>query len=677
MGITRRAAFQSGFAAATLNAFGRGAFAAVQSKAEPLKLGVCYYPEHWSPDHWKQDATDMVARGISRVRIGEFAWTLMEPEPGRYEWAWLDRAVDTLSAARLGVVLGTPTASPPEWMVARYPEILPVAKDGRTKSFGSRRYYSFSSIFYREEATRIATAMAERYGRHPGVVGWQIDNEYGCHDTTYSYGPADLAAFRLWLRARYGSIDRLNEAWGTVVWSQQLPSFEAVNLPMSSPYDFPPDMLLDYRRFSSAQVLAFHKAQAAAIRPLSPGRFVTTNFMANFTEFDHFPVGADTDFASWDSYPLGVAAGGDDARWDRTGNPDLTGWNHDLIRGLSSRPFWVMEQQPGAVNWARYNPAPLPGMVRLWAWEAFAHGAGAVSWFRWRQGQVGPEQMHAGLNLPDGQISPGGIEAAKVAKEIVRLGPVPPCERADVALLFDYESTWMSEIQPNGIGGSDLAHAQSWYAALRGLGMDVDVLRPGSRIDGYRLIVIPTLWTFDDRTLQALKAAAGLVLIGPRSGSKTQNFSIPSNLPPGPLQDLIPMKVTQVASLRRGTTVPVQGGQIAGNAIEWREWIDTKLPSLANYADGLPAVIDGGHVRYVGCKGDATLNAAIMRAAVLKAGLQPVSLPDGVRLRRRGPYRFAFNYGGTPYQLPDKANARFVVGGPAIGPQDCAIWTER
>jgi len=207
--------------------------------------------------------------------------------------------------------------------------------------------------------------------------------------------------------------------------------------------------------------------------------------------------------------------------------------------------------------------------------------------------------------------------------------------------------------------------------------MDVDVLRPGSNIDGYRLIVIPSLWNIDDRTLQALKAASGLVLIGPRSGSKTSNLSIPGNLPPGPLQALIPMKVTQVASLRRGTTVSVRGDQIAGNAMEWREWIDTKLPSLAEYDDGLPAVIDGGHVRYVGCKGDATFNAAVMRAAVLKAGLQPVPLPDGVRLRRRGPYRFAFNYGATPYQLSDQANARFIVGGPVVGPQDCAIWMER
>ncbi|MDO6414943.1 beta-galactosidase [Sphingomonas sp. BIUV-7] len=675
---TRRQVVQAALVLAAAGQAGAKASAAMlgpDGDADALRLGCCYYPEQWDESRWKQDATDMVARGLSRVRIAEFAWTLMEPEAGRYDWGWLDRAVDTLSGAGLGVVMGTPTACPPEWMVARYPEILPVAKDGQVKGFGSRRYYSFSSLLYRRECARIAKAMADRYGRHKGVVGWQIDNEYGCHDTTYSYGAADLAGFRTWLRARYGTIARLNKAWGTVVWSQQSPSFEAIGLPTSSPYDFPPDMLLDYRRFASEQVMAFHKVQADVIRPLSPGRFITTNFMANFTEFDHYPVGQALDMASWDSYPLGVAAGKDDARWDRTGNPDLTGWNHDLVRGLNPAPFWIMEQQPGPVNWARYNPAPLPGMVRLWTWEAFAHGAGTVSYFRWRQGQVGPEQMHSGLNRPDGHISAGGEEAAQVAKEIARIGPIPKSARGDVALLFDYETVWMTEIQPNGSGQDHLVHAQSWYAALRKIGLNVDIVRAGTPVAGYKLVVVPSVWTIDEKIRAELAAANGLVVIGPRSGSKTADFAIPGDLPPGPLQSLVPVKVKQVAIARAGTGVPVTGTGITGQAMGWREWLETALPVLAHYDDGEAAVMGSARIWYVGCQGDAAFTGSLLKTASNRAGLKTYDLPDGVRLQRRGALTFALNYGPRSWTIPE-ARRRFVLGGKLVGPQQVSAWRD-
>ncbi|MBD8548560.1 beta-galactosidase [Sphingomonas sp. CFBP 8760] len=636
-------------------------------------MGVCYYPEHWPESRWPIDAAEMRARGITRVRIGEFAWTLMEPRRGRYDWGWLDRVVAVLGDAGLGVVLGTPTATPPAWLVAELPEILPVGANGQTKGFGSRRYYTFSSARYRAECVRIARAMAGRYGRHPAVVGWQIDNEYGCHDTTYSYGPVDLAGFRAWTARRYGTVERLNAAWGAVVWSQQVGSFDEVGLPVATPYDPSPAKLLDYRRYASEQVKLFHDAQVQAIRPSSPGRFVTTNFMGNFTEFDHYPIGDAIDFASWDSYPLGIAAGRDDPRWDRTGYPDITAWNHDVMRAISPAPFWIMEQQPGAVNWARYNPVPMPGMVRLWAWEAFAHGAAVVSHFRWRQGQIGQEQMHAGLNLPDGTISVGGREAAQVAREIAKVGPLPPTARGDVALVFDYQTVWMAEIQPNGAGQQHLDHVQSWYAALRGLGLDVDIVRPGADLAGYRLVVVPSVWIVDDALRSALERCPGTIVIGPRTGSKTADFAIPPTLPPGPLGKSLPVRVTQVAALRAGTAIPVVGTDLAGSAHGWREWLDTALPVLARYDDGEAAVVGSERRWYVGCRGDATFTRALMKAACVKAGLTILPLPDHVRLRRRGDLQFAFNYGPQPWNAPVDAGP-FLLGGRRVEPCSLAIW---
>lgn len=637
------------------------------------KLGVCYYPEHWPRSRWRLDAAAMKARGITYVRIAEFAWTLMEPARGRYDWAWLDEAIDALGSAGLAVVLGTPTATPPEWLARELPEILPVGADGRVKGFGSRRYYTFASARYRKEAARIARAMAQRYGRNPHVQGWQIDNEYGCHDTTYSYGPVDLAAFKDWLRKKYRTVARLNDAWGAVVWSQQVASFDAVNLPVATPYDPSPAKLLDYRRFATEQVRLFQHAQVDAIRPLSPGRFITHNFMGNFTEFDHFTVGDALDFPSWDSYPLGVAAGLDDSRWDRTGMPDVTTWNHDLMRAVNPAPFWVMEQQPGPVNWARTNPVPMPGMVRLWIWEAFAHGAATVSHFRWRQGQVGQEQMHSGLNLPDGRPSPGGLEAAQVGREIVQVGPLPPTGRGDAALVFDYETVWMTAIQPNGANQDHLAHAQSWYAALRAHGLDVDIVRPGADLSAYRLVVVPSVRVVGDALRRALESCPGLVVIGPRTGAKTADFAVPPDLPPGPLQPRLPVKVIQVATMRPDSAIPVQGGGLAGHALGWREWLESSLPVLARYPDGEAALVGSDKIWYVGCTGDRDFTRSLMKAALNAASLRGSALPDTVRLRRRGDVQFAFNYGEKAWRAPASAS-QFLLGGPEIGPYSLAAW---
>ena len=676
--ISRRHLLMVGSAAAvTMLPNHSAAHPATGDTSHKPRLAVCYYPEQWPESWWSLDARDMVQRGISRVRIGEFAWTLMEPEPNTFNWGWLDRAIDTLAKAGLEVILGTPTATPPKWLVDAYPEILPVGADGRTRGFGSRRYYTFSSLRYRAECVRIATALAERYGNHPGVAGWQIDNEFGCHDTTLSYGPVDLAAFRKWLAARYQTVDQLNAAWGTIAWSQQVSAFDDVELPISTPYDVSPSILLDYRRFATDQIRDFQRAQLEVIRPRSPGRFITTNFMGNFVDFDHYAIGDDLDFASWDAYPLGFAARSPDTRWDRTGNPDFTGWNHDMMRAINPAPFWVMEQQAGPVNWSKSNPIPDMGMVRLWTWEAFAYGASTVSYFRWRQTRIGAEQMHSGLNAPDRSITPGGKEAEQVGREIQRVGPLPRSERGDVALVFDYESAWMNAIQPGGTGTyqTHLTHVQSWYAALRRMGLDVDIVRPGTSLAGYKLVVLPSVWNATDALCGELKRTSGLVVFGPRSGSKTSNFAIPDTLPPGPLQGFVEVKVEEVEMLREGTGPSISGSAIAGTVVDWREELLTELPVLATYSDGHPAVVGSRKYWYVGCRGDTAFTRSMLQAAARTAELPVTELPDGIRLKRRGGLHFAFNYTDEPWEIPAKPKT-FILGQAEIGPHDLAIWRE-
>ena len=421
-----------------------------------MRLGVCYYPEHWPQDWWADDAKRMAAMGLTRVRIGEFAWSRIEAEPGCYDWDWLDRAVDTLHAADLGIIMGTPTATPPKWLVDQMPDMIAVDAKGRPRRFGSRRHYCFSHQGYRAQAARITSAMAARYGQHPAIVAWQTDNEYGCHDSVLSYSVAATAGFRDWLRVKYYGPDALNTAWGSVFWSQEYRTFEEVDLPNLTVTEPNPAHVLDFRRYASDQVVAFNRIQVDIVRAASPGRDIVHNFMGFFTQFDHHALSRDLDVATWDSYPLGFLEqfwflDAEKQAFAQQGHPDIAAFHHDLYRGCAKGRWWVMEQQPGPVNWARFNPAPLPGMVRLWTLEAMAHGAELVSYFRWRQAPFGQEQMHAGLLRPDRIDDVGAHEARQAAADIDAIGAsgAPP---KSVALIFSYESDWVADIQPQGEG---------------------------------------------------------------------------------------------------------------------------------------------------------------------------------------------------------------------------------
>jgi beta-galactosidase len=644
-----------------------------------MRLGVCYYPEHWPESMWKDDAARMKALGIDRVRIAEFAWSRIEPTPGEYNWGWLDRAIDVLADAGLKVVMCTPTATPPKWLIDLHPDILPVGADGRPRAFGSRRHYDFSSPSYFEASQKICTAVAERYGKHPAVAFWQTDNEFGCHNTVVSYSPAALQRFRGWLKQRYGTIDALNAAWGTVFWSMEFRSFDEIDLPVGTVTEAHPTHRLDYRRFASDEVVRYNRMQTEIIRAHSPQRPVAHNFMQLFTEFDHYKVAADLDIATWDSYPLGALEEqwfdpSIKSKWLRTGHPDFASFNHDVYRGMSKLPFWVMEQQPGPVNWAHWNPAPLPGMVRLWSWEAFAHGAGCVSYFRWRQAPFAQEQMHAGLNTPDNQLDMGGAEASVVAKEIEQVLGADGESKVStkVALVWDYEAKWLFEIHPQGADFHYPRFAFEYYSALRSLGLDVDVIPVDAPLDGYKMIVVPPLPVVTAGFAGRLAASGAQVVLGPRTGSKTVNLTIPATLPPGEgIQKIMPIRVWRVESMRPNVTEKVSQ---RGEARHWRDFIETSdgVQIEATFADGHPAIVRSGSVLYLASLFDETLTQDIFLNVAKSAGLNADPLPEGIRISRRGGLTYVFNYNATPYKIP--AAASFIVGHEEVEPQGVTIY---
>ena len=641
-------------------------------------LGVCYYPEHWNEDWWAEDARQMRAMGIAYVRIAEFAWSRMEPEAGCYDWGWLDRAIDTLAAEGLKIVLGTPTAAAPKWLIDAHPDVLPVFADGRARGFGSRRHYTAASKTFRAETDRIVSAMAKRYGAHDAVVGWQIDNEFGGDDTVLLYGPEDAAGFRGWLAHRYQSVEALNRAWGNVFWSMELRSFDEVIPPSGQVSDANPAALLDFWRYSSDSLADYCALQAKILRKHSPGRFITHNFMGFFHQFDHDKLSESLDFCSWDSYPLGKIehfplSDGERARWYNTSHPDFSAFHHELYRRLRNDRFWIMEQQPGPVNWAHWNPVPRPGMVRLWGWEALAHGAEVVSYFRWRQVPFAQEQMHAGLTRPDRQLSPGGREVTQLGREIEAVGPLPPCGQADIAIVLDYEAAWITTIEPQGADFNYKLLLHRWYEALRRQGINVDVVTPGRSLKGYKLVLVPSMPVVCDAALKAFEETGAHLVFGPRSGSKRQNFEIPETLPPGKLQQFLPLKIAEVSSLRPGIAIPVEGEGLSGAMSRWLETIETDLPARLMTEDGLKVVVSHKKATYLGGWAEPALLDAIFARLLDEQGIARIALPEAVRLVRRGKIAFVFNYGPGEYEIPMAAD-RFLLGSKIVPPQDLAIF---
>jgi len=355
----------------------------------PILLGTAWYPEQWPESRWDADLTLMQQAGIHMVRVGEFAWSRMEPSEGQYDLDWLDRAVTAAGQHGIFTVLGTPSAAPPAWLTQKYPETLRVDENGKRAEHGNRQQFSFASPKYRELGRAMAEQMAKRFGHNPYVMGWQIDNEYA----EDSYDAESKTQFQQWLKTRYGTLDNLNARWTTSYWSQTY--FDWNQIPIETRYGNP-GLLLSWRRFVSDTWRSYQKNQLDVIRANAGARqFITTNMMGWFDRFDHYTVSQDLDLASWDDY---VGEGHLD--------PAKNGATHDLTRGFLRKNFWVMETQPGSVNWAPINNALDKGEVRAMAWHDIGHGADTVSYWQWRSALNGQEEYHGSLLGADGTPLP-------------------------------------------------------------------------------------------------------------------------------------------------------------------------------------------------------------------------------------------------------------------------------
>jgi beta-galactosidase len=629
---------------------------------KPL-LGVDYYPEHWSESRWAQDARMMREGGLQVVRVAEFAWSKLEPRAGAYDFTWLDRAIEILAAEQLRVVLGTPTAAPPAWMVRAHPEILPVDVHGHRRDHGSRCHYCHTSATYRDFARRIVSAMAEQYGNHPAVIGWQIDNEFGCHDSARCYCGECTAAFRVWLEQKYQSLDALNDAWGNVFWSQTYGDWSQINLPNRTQTEANPSHVLDYDRFASEQVASFSQLQVSILRERAGTQFITTNCMADFSQIDYAKLAAPLDFISWDSYPTGYAervapafympdAARPQLAFD-VGDPYITGFGHALIAGLKPGvPFWVMEQQCGNVNWGTYNPAPRPGAVRLWTWHALAAGADTVVYFRWRACLYAQEQLHSGLLRHDGAPAQGyrdvlALEADQPFMDELRTTPM----KNEAAILVSYQDLWAFNLQPHNQDLTYWRHLFLYYSAMLRAGVPCDIVSPESDLSNYKVVVAPTLWMPDQALAARLRAyveQGGVLALGVRSGFKTPTNRVTDEPLPGALRELVGATVETWQSLPPGISLPVRLVWRDGETVDVCHWAEALTPHTAEtlafynvpYFEAQAAMtwnaVGKGRAAYIGWFPDAAQADEIVamlceRAQVRSNG----AAPEGVILARR------------------------------------------
>ena len=576
----------------------------------------------------------------------------MEPYEGNFEFEWLDKSIDISGQAGLKVVLGTPTATPPKWVVDKYPDMLARDENGNLRKFGSRRHYCFSHIRYLEQCRDIVTRLAKRYGDSPHVAAWQTDNEYGCHNTSISYSDAACDGFSAWLRDVFPGKDNdrdiiaLNRAWGNVFWSMEYDSFEDIYLPNLTVTEANPAHILAFRRYSSEKIVEFNRAQVDIIRQYSYAP-IAHNYMGRITAFDHFKVDKDLDIASWDSYTLGFledrigASEQEKIDFSRQGHPDFQAFHHDLYRAVGKGRWWVMEQQPGPVNWAPYNLAPLPGMVRLWTWEAFAHGAETVCYFRWRQAPFAQEQVHAGLLRPDSAPAPAMVEVQQVTSELSEAIDIKQA-KARIAIMFDYDSDTMWSIQPQGHSLSYFDLNFDVYCALRRLGLLFDFLSSDTRdFAKYELIVASGLMHMPDDLKESLVQCGAQVLLGPRSAVRDEHMAIPVPMPP----DLKDLDVTfaQVQTQRPEILILLAGG---GAVKVYPEHIEGDAEDVLKTSEGDSVAKAAHNMTYLaGWLGDLGFER-LLTLLCETAKIEIIKMFYGVRRRHEEDEEFWFNYTG-------------------------------
>lgn len=606
--------------------------------------GGDYNPEQWPEAVWQEDMRLMKLAHVTMVSVNIFSWALLEPQPDNYQFAQLDRIMNMLAENGIAADLATGTASPPTWMSRLYPAMLPVTRTGVRMSHGSRQHYCPNSPDFRRKSAALVQQLAERYGKHPALKLWHLNNEYGCH-VAQCYCDNCASAFRVWLQQRYETLDALNTAWATNFWSQRYYDWQDVLPPRITPAQNNPTQTLDYWRFMSDSLLACYRVEEDILRAVTPNVPLTTNLMVAFKPVDAFAWASHMDVISIDTYP------------PITAKPSETAFTHDLMRSLKGgQPHIVMEQSPSQVNWMPQNPHKRPGQMRLQSLQAAAHGADGVMFFQWRQSQAGAEMYHGAVVTHEGTEHTRIFEqAAQVGSELAKISPDVVGSRlpAQVAMLIDWQNWWAIEYLP---GPSDRLHywelLKTYYHALHSLNVAVDVVAPDSDLSGYQLVVAPLLHMLRPgvaSNLEQFVNRGGTLLTTFYSGIVDQDDHAGLGGYPAELRKLLGIHVEEFDPLTHAMTnaIVVREGPLQGNypCTLWGELIHLEgAHALGTFADDYyanqPALtvhqFGQGHAYYIATQGNDELLARLAQYLCEVAHVVPVlNAPAGVEVTKR------------------------------------------
>lgn len=602
-----------------------------QTPDAPL-LGSAWYPEQWPETAWEKDLALMEAAHFNVVRIGEFAWSTLEPSEGRYQLDWMERAVALAAKHHLKVVIGTPTDAPPAWLTTKYPETRGMDADGRLREHGGRRQFNYDNPHYRLLCAGIVRELGRRFGHDTNVLGWQIGNEY----TDESFDAETTADFDRFLSAKFGTVSNLNSHWSTNygAWSQ---------VPLVSS-EQNPGLQLEHKHFVTATWLSFQQNQIDALRPLIlSSQFVTTNIggLAWSDNWDHYAMTAPLDLASWDEY---VGSGHLDMMKEAMLN--------DFVRGWKRQNFWVMETQPGTVNWSPLNNALYPDETRALAWQAIGHGADAILYWQWRPALNGQEEYHGSVVGPDREPNPLYAEVQQLGAELalVRSALRGTSPHAEIALLHTYDSRWAIDFQPFNRAWDQQQVLLRFYEPLEQMamatGQAVDIIDPqAAPLAQYKALIAPALNVIDDSLAAKLVAyvrGGGHLLLGPRSGMKDAYSALNVERQPGPLGTALGAAVSEFYALPQPIgLMPQDSADLWAEAVipnDHATRIDFTYSDDGGWLDHQPAMVTrmlgSGSISYLGTLPDAGLMRKILEQQVPSDSQRTRmwELPPGVEL---------------------------------------------
>jgi beta-galactosidase len=662
-------------------------------KEQLITTGVYYYPEHWPENQWERDIKKISEMGFEFTHFAEFAWAQLEPEQGKYDFSWLDKAVSLAEKYNIKVIMCTSTATPPVWLVRQHPDILLKDEYGYNTDHGSRQHASFSNNFYREYSMKMIEELAKHYAKNKNIIGWQLDNEPKVY---YDFGNDAQQRFRNWLKNKYITIEALNNTWGTAFWSQQYTSFDQINIPRHNQWGMNLNQRLDHTRFVAHETNTFLNEQAKTIRAIvPPNQWITTNYAPGYKD-GIIGESKELDFITYTRYMVHGDHDGIGEKGYRLGDFTTLALANDFIRPLS-QAYGVMELQPGQVNWGDYNPQPAPGAVKMWLWHQFAGGSQLVCTYRYRAPLYGYEQYHYGIVSYDG-ITPtsGGldfeqfIKDIKVLRENTDAKKIIPSEYLSrkTAILFNNNNIWGLEQNKQTKQWNSMEHILKYYRPLKQFGAPVDFIRDDFNFNNYPVIVAPSYQLIDKALIKKLTEYVingGNLVMSCRTGHKNREGHLWESSFGEPIYDLIGAEIEFYDMLLPENYNHVMMG---AKSFEWTTWAEILNPKSEteiwsiykdDFYENKPAVIHRrlgkGSVTYIGVDSrSGELEAAVLKKVFNTNSIPIAEYPKGVIIEYRDGFGIAVNYSENNYELPLSWQTKYFVGNKKLETGGVSVW---